>query len=94
MSPEKLAESVERVKAALNVREMSGEVLAGPPKGKGLVSFAKCGRNGECVDEARVFDGDMRMVIVKSRCICAGFCPSLDGYDWALKLNAASGVEE
>lgn len=45
------------------------------------------------MDGVGVFDGEVRMVFVKSGCIRGDFCPSLDSFDGALIVTIASRVE-
>lgn len=79
-------DAAERSEAELTLEKLSGGVLAGLREEEGLASFAECKRERIFSDEVRVFDGDMRMVFVRSGFISGGFGSRLDDYDRSINV--------
>lgn len=62
---QQLAAVVERAEAALPLEKLFGGMLTGLYGRKELASFAKCVRDGSCLDAIHVIDGDVRMEVCK-----------------------------
>lgn len=73
-------EAVERARPALQVERLLGMVLGELFNADWLACFVKCLRKWLYVYGVLVFDGNVRMVIAKSRFISKGFFLSIDEY--------------
>lgn len=73
VSLDQLEEAADRPEAALSPKQLFDEMLAGLCRGKGLVSSARCVRERMSVDGIRVFDGDVRVVFVRTGFVSGGF---------------------
>lgn len=92
LSLERLAEAVEKAKATLALEKSFRRVPAGLCGGDGLASFAKCVREGMCVNGVLFSTRDLRMVLLKARLTSGGFCHSLNDYDRFLNVIEISSV--
>lgn len=77
MSLEQLTKAVGRARAALTILELLGKVLAELRVEERLVCLANCTREDMRSNGVRLFDGDARMVFVKSEFVTDPFRPTV-----------------
>lgn len=73
VSLKQLAETIERAEAALTPDELFSGVLAGLRRYEGLASPANCVGSQMCVNGVCLFDGNLRVMFVKSWLSSRGF---------------------
>lgn len=88
-----MPEGVHRATAAVKVKRLLATVLGELLTEKWPASFVNCVGERMCVDGVRLFNGDVRMVSVKSRIISGGFYSSVCDYDAILNVFSARQTE-
>lgn len=85
----KVRGEVEKARTAVAVKRSLARLLGELFREERLASFVNCARKLLCLDVLPVFDGYVHMVLVKSRLVSGGFCPSFDDYGGTLNVLRA-----